>query len=179
MSPSTRCAVWGSILDGDGAVTVADVRRITKATARRIFVAHYFRRPRIAALPATLHASVFDMYVQCRIQRGEDPPATAERNGPRPRRRRGDRGRARSRRRGRRPEIAPDHLRRRLRHSRGATIITRWPTAGRPRGSSRGGAMVGKGGWITRAEGSSRSATTSATPSTGRGWRHGTDRGGT
>jgi len=53
----------GLDLDGDGAVTVADVRRIAKSTARRIFVAHYFRRPRIAALPATLHASVFDMYV--------------------------------------------------------------------------------------------------------------------
>ncbi|MEM9709472.1 MAG: holin-associated N-acetylmuramidase [Pseudomonadota bacterium] len=53
----------GLDLDGDGRVTVSDVRRITKATARKIFIDHYFRRPGIAALPPVLHASVFDMYV--------------------------------------------------------------------------------------------------------------------
>lgn len=53
----------GLDLDGDGRVTVSDVRRITKATARKIFVDHYFHRPRIAALPGQLQASVFDMYV--------------------------------------------------------------------------------------------------------------------
>jgi len=53
----------GLDLDGDGRVTVQDVRRLTKATARKIFVDHYFRRPRIAELPEALQASVFDMYV--------------------------------------------------------------------------------------------------------------------
>ncbi|MDJ1007276.1 MAG: holin-associated N-acetylmuramidase [Paracoccaceae bacterium] len=53
----------GLDLDGDGRVTVSDVRRITKGTARKIFVDHYFHRPRIAALPDALQASVFDMYV--------------------------------------------------------------------------------------------------------------------
>lgn len=53
----------GLDLDGDGRVTVSDVRRITKRTARKIFVDHYFHRPRIASLPEQLQASVFDMYV--------------------------------------------------------------------------------------------------------------------
>lgn len=53
----------GLDLDGDGRVTVQDVRRLTKATARKIFVDHYYRRPRIAELPEALRASVFDMYV--------------------------------------------------------------------------------------------------------------------
>lgn len=53
----------GLDLDGDGRVTVSDVRRITKRTARKIFVDHYFRRPQIASLPEVLQASVFDMYV--------------------------------------------------------------------------------------------------------------------
>lgn len=53
----------GLDLDGDGRVTVSDVRRITKRTARKIFVDHYYHRPRIAALPEPLQATVFDMYV--------------------------------------------------------------------------------------------------------------------
>jgi lysozyme family protein len=53
----------GLDLDGDGEVSLADVRLVTKATARRVFIDHYFRRPGIAALPETLQASVFDMYV--------------------------------------------------------------------------------------------------------------------
>ena len=53
----------GLDLDGDGRVTVSDVRRITKRTARKIFIDHYFHRPRIGALPVPLQASVFDMYV--------------------------------------------------------------------------------------------------------------------
>jgi lysozyme family protein len=50
-------------LDRDGDVDAADVKRLTKAQAIDIFVQHYFKRPRIAELPAPLHATVFDMYV--------------------------------------------------------------------------------------------------------------------
>ncbi|MEL7114639.1 MAG: holin-associated N-acetylmuramidase [Pseudomonadota bacterium] len=53
----------GMDLDGDGRVTPADVRRLTRAQAREIFVNHYFHRPRISALPKVIQASVFDMYV--------------------------------------------------------------------------------------------------------------------
>lgn len=53
----------GIDLTGDGQVTAADVRVLTKARAISIFVEHYFRRPKIAALPECLHATVFDMYV--------------------------------------------------------------------------------------------------------------------
>ncbi len=48
---------------GDGRVDVADVRALTRADAERIFVEHYFRRPRLAELPVSVQASVFDMYV--------------------------------------------------------------------------------------------------------------------
>jgi len=50
-------------VNGDGRVDVADVKALTKAEAERIFVEHYFRRPRLAELPAVLQPSVFDMYV--------------------------------------------------------------------------------------------------------------------
>ena len=53
----------GLDLDGDGAVTSADVRRLSRAQAVDIFIRHYFDGPRIAALPEPLHATVFDMYV--------------------------------------------------------------------------------------------------------------------
>jgi lysozyme family protein len=53
----------GMDLTGDGQVTEADVRRLTRAQAVAIFVEHYFRRPRIDALPEGLQPSVFDMYV--------------------------------------------------------------------------------------------------------------------
>jgi lysozyme family protein len=53
----------GLDLDGDGAVTPDDVRRLSKDRAVDIFVTHYFERPRIAELPRALQASVFDMYV--------------------------------------------------------------------------------------------------------------------
>ncbi len=53
----------GLDLDRDGDVDLRDVRRLTRAQARKIYVDHYFRRPGIAGLPEVLHASVFDMYV--------------------------------------------------------------------------------------------------------------------
>jgi lysozyme family protein len=49
--------------DGDGRVTSSDVRLLTSAQARDIFVEHYFSGPLIDELPPVLHASVFDMYV--------------------------------------------------------------------------------------------------------------------
>ncbi|WP_417245508.1 holin-associated N-acetylmuramidase [Celeribacter sp.] len=53
----------GIDLDGDGQVSARDVKRLTRAKARDIFVEHYFHRPRIDELPPCLQASVFDMYV--------------------------------------------------------------------------------------------------------------------
>jgi lysozyme family protein len=53
----------GLDLTGDGQVTEADVRRLTRAQAIEIFIEHYFRRPGIGALPEVIQASVFDMYV--------------------------------------------------------------------------------------------------------------------
>ncbi len=53
----------GIDLTGDGAVTEADVRRVSRAQAVEIFVRHYFHGPRLSALPEALQPSVFDMYV--------------------------------------------------------------------------------------------------------------------
>jgi lysozyme family protein len=53
----------GLDLDGDGDVDTGDVQRVTPEIATDIFIEHYFKRPRIAALPTILQASVFDMYV--------------------------------------------------------------------------------------------------------------------
>ncbi|PUB19282.1 holin-associated N-acetylmuramidase [Yoonia sediminilitoris] len=53
----------GIDLTGDDKVTDADVRAMTKDRAVAIFVEHYYERPKIDRLPAPLHASVFDMYV--------------------------------------------------------------------------------------------------------------------
>ena len=53
----------GLDLDGDGAVTTADVRRLTQEQAVDIFIRHYFIRPGIAKLPESIQASAFDMYV--------------------------------------------------------------------------------------------------------------------
>ena len=53
----------GRDLDGDGDVDAADVRALTADQAREIMIEHYFRRPRIAELPESIQASVFDMYV--------------------------------------------------------------------------------------------------------------------
>lgn len=53
----------GLDLTGDGRVSVADVRRLTKPQAVAIFIEHYFQRPGLGALPEVIQASVFDMYV--------------------------------------------------------------------------------------------------------------------
>ncbi|MFP4237751.1 holin-associated N-acetylmuramidase [Rhodosalinus sp.] len=53
----------GLDLDGDGAVTEADVRRLSRDRAVDIFLRHYFEAPGIAGLPEVLQASVFDMQV--------------------------------------------------------------------------------------------------------------------
>ncbi|WP_240705201.1 holin-associated N-acetylmuramidase [Pacificoceanicola onchidii] len=53
----------GIDLTGDGRVTPADVKRLSREQAVEIFLQHYFLGPRIAELPEALHATVFDMYV--------------------------------------------------------------------------------------------------------------------
>lgn len=53
----------GLDLTGDGQVSEADVRALTRPQAVAIFLEHYYRRPGIAALPEALQPSIFDMYV--------------------------------------------------------------------------------------------------------------------
>jgi len=53
----------GLDLTGDGQVSSADVKALTKPQAVEIFIDHYFRAPRIDALPQPLQATVFDMHV--------------------------------------------------------------------------------------------------------------------
>lgn len=53
----------GLDLDGNGRVDAGDVRRLDPAQAARIYVEHYFRRPRLDRLPASVQPSVFDMQV--------------------------------------------------------------------------------------------------------------------
>ena len=53
----------GYDLDGDGRITTADLRRLSRAQATDIFIEHYYKRQFIDALPERLRASAFDMYV--------------------------------------------------------------------------------------------------------------------
>ena len=53
----------GVDVNADGRVDGTDLRRLMPAQAVEIYVQHYFHRPGIAALPAILQPSVFDMYV--------------------------------------------------------------------------------------------------------------------
>jgi lysozyme family protein len=53
----------GLDLDGNGVIDASDVQRLSPERATDIFVEHYFQRPRIGLLPAALHPTVFDMYV--------------------------------------------------------------------------------------------------------------------
>ena len=50
-------------LDGDGVVTVDDVKQLTRDEARKIILSRYYRVPKIDLLPLPLQASVFDMQV--------------------------------------------------------------------------------------------------------------------
>ena len=50
-------------LTGDDKITVADVKKLTRGQAKKVFVRDYFYRPKINILPEVLQASVFDMYV--------------------------------------------------------------------------------------------------------------------
>lgn len=58
----------GLDVNGDGAVNVADVRALTRDQAVQIFIKHYYERPDIAAVPAALQPSLFDMYVNAGSQ---------------------------------------------------------------------------------------------------------------
>lgn len=53
----------GLDLTGDGQVSRADVRALTKTHAIDLFLRDYFRRPRLPLLPEPVQPSVFDMYV--------------------------------------------------------------------------------------------------------------------
>jgi len=53
----------GHDTDGDGKVDAGDVRTLKPADAVEIFIAHYYNKPRIDALPEALQPAVFDMYV--------------------------------------------------------------------------------------------------------------------
>jgi lysozyme family protein len=53
----------GLDVTGDGRTDVADVKGLTREHAVEIYLEHYHKRPRIAALPEALQASLFDMYV--------------------------------------------------------------------------------------------------------------------
>lgn len=53
----------GRDLDGDGRVTVRDVKRLSASEAQAIFVRDYYERPAIGRLPEIVRANVFDMYV--------------------------------------------------------------------------------------------------------------------
>ena len=53
----------GLDMDGDGQVTVDDVRMLRVTDAARIFRTQYFEVPRLGLLPDDLQPAVFDMYV--------------------------------------------------------------------------------------------------------------------
>ncbi|MGB5065756.1 MAG: holin-associated N-acetylmuramidase [Albidovulum sp.] len=53
----------GLDLTGDGRISSADVKALTKTQAVDIFIEHFWRRPRVSELPEVLQPSVFDMYV--------------------------------------------------------------------------------------------------------------------
>lgn len=58
----------GRDLDGDGDIDAQDVRRLSRDDAVEIFLTHYYRAPRLIALPEALQPSVFDMYVNAGAQ---------------------------------------------------------------------------------------------------------------
>jgi len=58
----------GLDLTGDGTVDRTDVQALTRQQAVRIFVTHYFEKPRIGLVPEALQPSLFDMYVNTGAQ---------------------------------------------------------------------------------------------------------------
>lgn len=58
----------GLDLNSDGRVDARDVQVLPREKAVEIYLEHYFKRPRIAELPAVLQPSVFDMYVNAGTQ---------------------------------------------------------------------------------------------------------------
>jgi lysozyme family protein len=50
-------------LTGDGQISEADVRALSRPQAVDIFLTHYYERPRIAEMPDAVQSSLFDMYV--------------------------------------------------------------------------------------------------------------------
>jgi lysozyme family protein len=53
----------GIDVNRDTRIDVADVKALTRVQAVEIYLEHYYTRPGISALPESLQASVFDMYV--------------------------------------------------------------------------------------------------------------------
>jgi lysozyme family protein len=140
----------GLDLTGDGRIDIADVQRLTRADARRIFIDHYFRKPRISALPELLQASVFDMYVNAggqavrilqRLLTDMGFPCTVD----------GAIGPVTIRAAQQAADAAPDHLA----DAYGIARRNYYYALGDARPASRKFACRrdgGKGGWITRAE---------------------------
>lgn len=136
--------------DGDGRVTVQDLRRLTREDAVEIFLDHYYYKPRIDALPSVLRASVFDMSVNagrhgvrilqsllcdmglaCDVDGAIGPQTIAQA--------------------ARAAQVAPDHLR----DAYGIARRNYYYALADRRAASRKYARRrdgGKGGWITRAE---------------------------
>ncbi|NNE87320.1 MAG: peptidoglycan-binding protein, partial [Silicimonas sp.] len=140
----------GLDLTGDGKVTTADVRKLTRAQAQKIFIDHYFHHPRISHLPKVLQATVFDMQVNAgthavkilqRLTTKMGFPARADGQiGPKTR----DAARQAA-------LAAPDHIADAYgiaRRNYYYALADRRP-ASRKYARRRDG---GKGGWITRAE---------------------------
>jgi lysozyme family protein len=140
----------GLDLTGDGRINIADVQRLTRADAQRIFIDHYFRKPRISALPDLLQASVFDMYVNAggqavrilqRLLTDMGFPCTVD----------GAIGPVTIRAAQHAADAAPDHLA----DAYGIARRNYYYALGDARPASRKFARRrdgGKGGWITRAE---------------------------
>jgi lysozyme family protein len=140
----------GLDMTGDGRIDIADVQRLTRADAQRIFIDHYFRKPRIAALPDLLQASVFDMYVNAggqavrilqRLLTDMGFPCTVD----------GAIGPVTIRAAQQAADAAPDHLA----DAYGIARRNYYYALGDARPASRKFARRrdgGKGGWITRAE---------------------------
>ena len=53
----------GHDANGDGDIDAGDVKALERADAVEIFIAHYYNKPRIDALPELVQPAVFDMYV--------------------------------------------------------------------------------------------------------------------